>query len=169
MATPEFLRIGPPRHAYVYKHMGDGTYLCSRGEHPDHSGAPLELRCETGTWKAGPGQRVLFSSTDSILDAGWHTWQLGGHPTMGVCRNVFMGACAFSPTTPSAYPINAHPFSPSPLFPPRPGMAGWVGRASWSGTRSICAYTYFCIWLRLGTRQAYGQQVPGVFRRRPFI
>ena len=84
---PTCLRIGPPEYAYIYNLIevkGNTWYKCDRGSDGAPTGHKLWMHNVNGSWEAfdapndDPTSEIVvqFRSNESVLAAGWHTWEL---------------------------------------------------------------------------------------------
>ena len=95
--TPTRLRIGPPRHNYVYHRLDDVTWLCDRPSDWGAVGEKLVLKLAHGRWAAydcvvpsnvdvlvggGLPQGIpVFDTDDNAIAEGWHEWRTNFYPS----------------------------------------------------------------------------------------
>ena len=114
--TPTRLRIGPPRHRYVYHRLDDVTWLCHRPSDWGAVGEKLVLKFVNGRWTAydcvvpsnedvlmgdGPPQGIpVFDTDENAIAAGWHDWRINWnrsalapdwHATRLSCETAILG------------------------------------------------------------------------------
>ena len=78
---PAALRIGPPRHKYVYHRLNDDTWLCERGSDWAVGGEKLVLKRAHGRWTAydcvtpSDGGIPVFDTEENAIAEGYHEWR----------------------------------------------------------------------------------------------
>ena len=90
--TPTVLRIGPPRHGYVYHRLNDDTYLCERRSDWGLEGQRLVLKRARGRWtdydcwappdadeligSKPPYGMPVFDTEEDASAEGWREWRI---------------------------------------------------------------------------------------------